>query len=355
MPYLARVDEARRYTNFGPLVTELEAAFAERHRMPDATRPSVVTLTNATLGLQLALQALRLPPDASVLVPAFTFPASVAAIVNSALTPVVCDVDAESWLLTPDIARRAAVSKRIDAVMPVATFGSAQPCDLWDRFVEETGIPVLIDAAGAFGNQSAGRKTHVVLSLHATKALGAGEGGALLSFDVELAQQVRRLSNFGIDVDTSLIHRAGTNAKMSEYHAAVALAALASWPRTAQQRIRLHQRYLNMLQSQCPPLRFQRRAEDGIYSILSVLLPPGYSAADASALCSSRSIETRRWYWPLILEHPAFAHLDTSGPLDTVRVLGDHLIGLPFHNFLRDDDLESVASGLSAFLTDRQR
>ena len=144
LPYLRRIDAARWYTNFGPLANELEQRLATQLDPGDS--PAVVSLSSGTAALELALGAMQLPSGAQVLLPALTFVATATAVIRVGHMPLIADVAAGNWLLTPEIARRIATSRRIDAVMPVATFGLAQDITAWDRFVEDTGIPVLIDA-----------------------------------------------------------------------------------------------------------------------------------------------------------------------------------------------------------------
>jgi hypothetical protein len=215
LPYLRQIDANRWYTNFGPLVTQLEQRFAASlAATPEA--PKAISAASGTAGLELVLGALELPTGANVLLPALTFVATATAVIRSGYRPLIGDVDASSWLLTPETAREYAARHRVDAVMPVATFGNPQDVEAWDAFVADTGIPVVIDAAGAYGNQRVGRRCHVVFSLHATKALAAGEGGMVVSYDHALAARVRRLSNFGIDLERgSQVFVAGENGKLS--------------------------------------------------------------------------------------------------------------------------------------------
>ena len=91
---------------------------------------------------ELALSALGLSPGARVLIPALTFVATATAVLRAGLRPVVADVDAESWLLTPRIAERALAAVRCDCVMPVTTFGCAQDAAAWDDFSERTSLPI---------------------------------------------------------------------------------------------------------------------------------------------------------------------------------------------------------------------
>lgn len=345
LPLLRRIDSARWYTNFGPLVREFETALSS---CLDADRPpGLVSVSNCTSGLELSLLALGLPAGARVLVPALTFVATATAVLRAGCIPVAADVDAESWLLTPAIAGEARKTRDIAAVMPVATFGAPQDAPAWDRFTADTGTPVVIDAAGGFGNQAVGASTAVVVSLHATKSLGIGEGGFVAARNQAFLDEIRRLSNFGIQLPSGIVGLAGTNAKLSEYHAAVGLAALARWPERARLRRKLGARYRSMLDLRCPRATRQHRPDEGVYTIMAVRLPAG---ADAQAVMSSlqdAKIETRRWYHPLIPDHPGLRRTESAGDLAVARSLSGRILGLPFHASLGDEDVERVCSTLA--------
>lgn len=346
IPYLRQIDSNRWYTNFGPLVLQLEQRFATSFA-PASLAPTAITASNGTAGLELALCALELMQGARVLLPALTFVATATSVIRAGYRPLIGDVDADTWLLTPETARAYAARHRVDAVMPVATFGNPQDVESWDKFVEDTGIPVIIDAAGAFGNQRAGRRCHAVFSLHATKALAAGEGGMVVSYDQQLTSRVRRLSNFGIDLERgSQVFVAGENGKLSEYHAAVAHAALDQWPVVVERRRAVQARYQRLLQQHCPTLRMQRRAENGIYPILVGLLPPGYRAHELQPALLARGIETRQWYCPTLDRHPAFASF-AVGPLPVAHELAERLIGLPFFVDIEEEQMQRVAQAMA--------
>lgn len=348
LPWLRRIDQARWYTNFGPLVQEFEQRLLALFQ-PRTGSLGLTTVNNCTTGIELALQALELPRGARVLVPSLTFVATGTAALRAGLTPVISDVGMGNWLLTPEIASAALTTTSIDAVMPVATFGCPQPVSEWDEFSERTGLPVVIDAAGAMGNQAAGRKAVVVFSLHATKALGVGEGGFVVA-ERGLVQQVRRLSNFGLDADTGLLERAGCNGKMSEYHAAVGLAALAAWEDTSRRRRELMRRYLCALRESHLPITFQEKPETGVYSLLPVALPEGTSAAETANRLAQQGIETRRWYHPALHNHPALRHAEKCGTLPITESLARRILGLPFHLHLTDGQIQRVCKALATAL-----
>lgn len=344
LPYLKRIDASRWYTNFGPLNAELEARLSATFGARDI---GLVTVSSCTLGLELGLLALGLPAQARVLIPAFTFVATATSVLRAGMRVVVGDVDPESWLLTPEIAEASLKAGDIDCVMPVATFGHGHDVAGWDRFTERTGVPVFIDAAGAFGNQAAGERVHAVFSMHATKSLGSAEGGFVVSNDRAFIDRIRKLSNFGIEGVSGIVNATGSNAKLSEYHAAIGLAALDRWPDHAARRRRLHTDYIGCFKERCAPARLQARPDDDIYTILATCLPPGVDARAVADRLEHAGIGTRRWYHPLINRHPAFAQCAVSGELATAQAISGQVLGLPFHTFLSGDDITRVCETLA--------
>ncbi|MCH7743256.1 MAG: DegT/DnrJ/EryC1/StrS aminotransferase family protein, partial [Proteobacteria bacterium] len=158
LPWLEEIDRTRWYTNGGPLVRELEAGLVELvcSRFPGGELHGVA-VSSGTTALALGLAGLGMGVGHRVMLPALTFPATAIAVRQVGSREVLVDVDPDSWSLTPDIARAALRHVDVDLVVPVAAFGRPQSVDAWDAFIEETGVPVLIDAAAAFGSQAVGR------------------------------------------------------------------------------------------------------------------------------------------------------------------------------------------------------
>lgn len=346
LPWLRRIDENRWYTNFGPLNAQFEAELLAR--MPGPGGMALATVANCTVGLELALSGLGLPPGGRVLIPAITFVATGTAVVRAGLVPVIADVDPDSWLLTPDIARRALAAGPLAAVMPVSTFGLAQDVDAWDAFTAETGVPVLIDAAGAFGNQGVGRTTSVVFSLHATKSLGTGEGGFVVSRDAGYLQGIRQATNFGIDLASPTGDCVGgTNAKLSEYHAAVGLAALARWDAEWAGRAALFALYLERLERRGVPVTYQAGRRGILHTLFVVRLSGCPNMAAVVASLAARGIGSRRWYCPPLYRHTAFSACPLAGPFTVSEGLGQELLGLPFYPGLGEAQVDEVVDSLA--------
>jgi len=355
LPYLQRMDQAKQYSNFGPLVRELEEALLRRFHIHSPAPLTLSTVANATLGLELVLSALELPAHSRVLLPSLTFVATATAVLRAGHIPVLADVDPESWLLTPEIARQALKNVAIDVVMPVAAFGAPHSMADWQTFQQETGIPVVIDAAAAFGSQWLDAFTGTaVFSMHATKSLPAGEGGFVVSSDAGLIARVRQLSNFGINLDpgpqlsVGVLARIGSNAKMSEYHAAVGLASLEVWETRAALRRTRYADFCRALVDVAPGLRWQSNVHDiSAPTLLCVQLPSHADRENLEKVCAERGIGTRRWYQPLLGRMLSVAPHCVCLPTPNATVLASEMLGLPFFPQMDDEQMKIVVAAVT--------
>ena len=341
-PYLEAIDEARWYSNYGPLVTRLEQQLARRLGM---TAGGVVTTANATAGLTAALLARRAPGGSFCLMPSWTFAATAHAARAAGLIPWFHDVLRSTWALDPAAVRETLqhLEGKVGAVIAVSPFGAPLEIAPWRDFEEQTGIPVVVDAAAGFDTAVAGPVPQVV-SLHATKTLGVGEGGFVVTGDPELQERLAACCNFGF-LNTRNATLPALNAKMSEYHAAVALAALDAWPATRRLHLRIAGWYRQTI-ARLAGVSLQPGYGDGwAASTTSVILPRGASERVSHHL-SKRAIDTRSWWGQGCHVQPAFADFP-RGPLPITEELGARVLGLPHFPEMRERDVERVAEALS--------
>lgn len=306
IPFLRRIDAARQYSNDGPLVRELEQ------------RLDGICVSSATVGLELSANAI-FGTGREVTVPAFTFGATVTAIVRAGLTPILVDVDSDTWAAPMADVRVCAFGANVS----VAGGG-------------------LVDAASAWGNGVTGNR---VYSLHATKTLGIGEGG-LVCGDPGLLEYVRHARNFGLK-DGLIQYPGGTNAKLSEYHAAVGLAQLERLPAIVKKRQAIEARYRQNLEG---VVEMQKRPI-GSYAIFPVLVPERERVARELA---AYDIETRSWYCPTLDQHPTTAKFHTSGTLKVTKMLSAQVLCLPLHSFLTEGDVDQVSDCLRTAVLHRR-
>lgn len=346
LPYLRSIDDTRTYSNFGPLNTRFEQRLAEHFGLGAGC---VVTCSNATVGLSMALQqAAAKSGGRYCLMPSWTFAATAHAAIAAGLTPFLVDVEATSMALSPEIAAEALADAPgpIAAVLPVAPFGLPLNAADWDAFETATGIPVVIDAAAGFDGLKPGRAPSVV-SLHATKVLGIGEGGFITSTDPALIADIRRRSNFGFDGarDATL---SGCNGKISEYAAAIGHAALDLWPLMRMQYANVLAYYRSALAG-TPHLTIAEGLGETWAASTFNIEAPEPAILEIERRLTQAGIATRRWWGAGLHGHQAFRYLPRRD-LPTTRRLAAETLGLPCWPGLSTEEMDEVSATVRGVL-----
>jgi dTDP-3-amino-3,4,6-trideoxy-alpha-D-glucose transaminase len=223
---LDRVARSGRYI-LGPEVEAFEEEFARylgvRH---------CVGVANGTDALTIALRTLGVGPDDEVVMPSFTFYATAEAALVLGARPVFCDIDLDTFCVTPDTVS-AALTPRTKAIVPVDLFGNAAPVPA----LRELGVPVVEDAAQAAGAALEGTRAGALgdittFSFFPSKNLPClGDGGAIATDDDELAE-LARLLRFHGSKDKVAFTDVGYNSRLDELQAAalrVLLPELDGW------------------------------------------------------------------------------------------------------------------------------
>ncbi len=348
--YIRRIDANRWYSNFGPLVCELESRLCQHF---DGADGSCLTMANATLGIALALQDVAIAGAKYCLMPSWTFVATPHAALVAGLSPLFADCDPINGMLTPEIAEKAlAKFENVGAVIVVGPFGMSVPVAEWRAFRDRTGVPVIIDAAACFDSATLS-DIPTIVSLHATKPLGCGEGGFVMSKDVALIERLRGRSNFGfVAVRQAVL--AGTNAKMSEYHAAVALAALDEWGETRGRLFDAAALYRSALTACAWATLPTGWGVDWISTTLNVRLERRVDMDRFQRRMKDEGADTRRWWSGGCHLEPAFAQFDQS-PLPVTTTLAQQVIGVPFSRDIEAKSVQRVTRALEATLAAEQR
>lgn len=349
-PYIEEIDRTHVYSNGGPLerrlCSELGAFFSDR---TGSRAPAVTTVTNGTIAIELALRTYVAAAGGEVILPSYTFIASAQAVSNAGFTPVFVDVDEDTLAVTPAIVRRAIeVRGKPAAVLVVSPFGGPIRFDEWDDLETTTGVPVIFDAAAAALSISKVGRQPVCLSLHATKILGAGEGGAVISTDEALVVAIRSMTNFGFDpAGTRLSLRRGGNYRISEYAAAVGLASLTE---IAHKRRTLFARFEEFRDRLAGSrIQFQEGfGSEWITATMNLILPDE-AVEPVLARFSRDGIPWRRWYGDGCHTHPIFAESPCLSSLDVTKRVARRTIGVPFHEFLTDSQIERICAACTGW------
>lgn len=212
----------RYFTNHGPLVKELDRRFAMHLGVRHA-----IGVTNGTVALMVAVEALQLRGE--VIVPAFTFPATVQSLTWAGLTPVFCDVDPATHNINAALAEPL-ITPRTSAILGVHLWGRACDPEGLQALCAKRNLSLLYDAAHAIDCTHDGRKLGgfgraETFSFHATKVLNGAEGGCVTTNDDALADRIRAVRNFHLTEGLANVPLR-INGKMTEAQAAMALLGL---------------------------------------------------------------------------------------------------------------------------------
>jgi FlaA1/EpsC-like NDP-sugar epimerase/dTDP-4-amino-4,6-dideoxygalactose transaminase len=326
----------------GPLVAELENRIAERIGVRH-----VVAVSSCTSGLMLVVQALT-EGRGRVVMPSFTFSATAHAAAWNGCTPVFAECSRDTFQL--DLAHTASVLDGASALVATHVFGA--PCDPRGvtRLAAEFDVPVMFDAAHALGAVAGGTPVGgfgaaEVFSLTPTKVLVAGEGGLVATNDDALAARIRIGRDYGNpgNYDTQFV---GLNARMSEFHAAMALESLRTFASSLERRGYLAGLYRTHLQ-EIPGIGFQEvpAGDVSTFKDFTITVDPEQFGLTRDALARAlmaEGIDTRKYFDPPVHRQSAYRHL-TAQSLPVTDSVSDRVLSLPIFPDLRNEHVERVA------------
>jgi dTDP-4-amino-4,6-dideoxygalactose transaminase len=331
----------------GPLLRELEERLAERLDVAH-----VVGVANCTAGLMLTLQAIG--PRDRVVLPSFTFSATAHAVAWNGRMPVFAECDPWTLQLDPADAEARLVESDAGAILATHVFGAPAPVQALADVAKRHGDPLVFDAAHGLGTMYAGRPVGgfgdaEVFSMSPTKLVVAGEGGIVATNDSALAETVRIGRDYGDPGDYNTAFP-GLNARLSEFHAATALVSLENLDDHVATRRALAQRYMNGL-IDVAGIRFPAVAASDVanFKDFCVMLDEafGLDRDSVGAALDAEGIETRRYFWPPVHRHDAYAHVPKTDLPVTDSAAGS-VLSLPMFGDLREDDVDRVVEALRA-------
>lgn len=329
----------------GPEVGEMEAKLAAY-----VGGGECISVSSGTEALLIALMALGIGPGDEVITTPFTFAATAEVIALVGATPVFVDVEPDTCNIDVRLVEDA-VSDRTRAIMPVSLYGqTADMAELNDIAGRHDNIAIIEDAAQSFGATYRDAKSCNVSRIGCTsffpsKPLGCyGDGGAIFTSDPELAQAMRQIRVHG--QERRYYHtRVGVGGRMDTIQAAVILAKLENFEWEVAQRLRIGQRYLDMLAGlnsvQLPVVRPDRTCVWAQFTL---------QVADRDAVIAAlkqQGIPTAVHYpVPLHLQ-PAYRDLcRISGPLTHTEAVSARVFSLPMHPYLDEATQRAIVAAV---------
>jgi dTDP-4-amino-4,6-dideoxygalactose transaminase len=314
-----------------------------------------VGVSSGTLGLLLTYHGLALKEE--VIVPSFTFMATVHPLVWLGARPVFVDIDRGTWNIDP--ARvEAAITPRTTAIVAVHNFGNPAPIAELESIASRHGLKLVFDAAHGFGalheRRPVGRfGIAEVFSLSPTKLLVAGEGGIVATNDDKLAEHIRVGREYGNPGDYGSDFP-GVNARMPEFNAALGIRSLAMLEENAIGRNRLVAAYREALDT-LPGITFQEIAPEDrcSYKDLSITIDEksfGLGRDELARALQAENIDTRKYHDPPVHRHKTYVNQlgEQIDPLTVTNDIAGRSLSLPIWSHMRLDMVERISDAIHA-------
>lgn len=306
-------------------------------------------VSNGTVALHLALHCLDIGPGDEVIVPTFTYIASVNTIAQTGATPVFVDSRASDWLIDVEDVRQK-ITPRTKAIMAVHLYGSVCDMPALVTLAREHGLKIVEDCAEALGSTLHG--THVgafgdvgTFSFFGNKTVTTGEGGMVVSCDDVLASRMRKVKGQGQSLERRYWHdEIGFNYRMTNICAAIGVAQMERIDNILERKRRIGQLYRAELRDS--GVEFQRSIEGVIGSdwLVSVLLPSEADRSGVMERLAKRGVDSRPVFYcahqmPMYLtgqSHPVAEDIAKRG------------ISLPSFPALTDEQVLAISKNLIA-------
>lgn len=321
-------------THNGPLVQRFEKEVSEKFGVPH-----MVSCTNGTIGLQMAIRALRLKGE--IITTPFTFIATINSILWEGCTPVFVDINPETLCIDPKKIEEK-ITYHTVGIMPVHVFGNCCDIEAIDAISKKYGLKVIYDACHSVGVNYKGKSIFnygdiSVTSFHATKMLNTAEGGGCFTLNKDLDEKLRRIRFFGFENHADIVED-GTNGKMTEVHAAVGLANLKYLDAALEDRKRKYAMYKDAL-SKDTTLMFQKINEACNYSYFPVLFKDEETLLKVQEKLNNQHVFPRRYFYPSV---NTFTRLVPYVPMPVSEDVAKRILCLPLYYTLSEEDIHHI-------------
>lgn len=350
-PYLPDVDEFKAgvdevwrnkwLTNNGPMLHRFQTALARYLHVPET---NMALFNNGTLALELGYYAMGLSGGDVITTP-FTFVATSHALKRIGATPVFADIDPETLCLDPKKVEPL-ITSRTKAIVPVHVYGNVCDVEGFRKLSEKYGIPVIYDAAHAFGVKGVEKSGEMsMFSFHPTKLFHSCEGGCLVFRDAAIQKNLYQLRNFAIQ-DELTCTDVGSNAKMNELQALMGLCCLRkiddllAWRKKiaavyakafAGSKVRWIGKSAN--DAYCPVLFEDNATRERVYTVLK----------------EKCNVFTRRYFYPLLTDFAPYVYARGTCPI--AQDIASRVLTLPTYYGLAEDDAQAIAQDILEILT----
>ena len=290
--------------------------------------------------------------DCEVIVPAFTFIASIEAVSRAGLRPVLCDVHESDFLINEELIEPL-ITPRTRAVLPVHLYGKMCQMDVIGDIAHKHGLKIIEDAAQAHGAETPkGERAGACgdaagFSFYPGKNLGAlGDGGAIVTNDKKVVAYANMLANYGMS--HKYVHDVkGINSRLDEIQAAVLRVKLRTLDRDNLRRQQIARKYFNNIKNELITLPYDGGKDwnESVYHIFPVLCS---RRDDLRSFLEERGIETLTHYPIAPHLQKAYSELHSLSFPVAEKICREEL-SIPLNQSLTEEETDFIVTALNEF------
>lgn len=329
----------------GEFINKFERGFADFIGAEHAT-----TVSNGTVAIHLALEALGIGPGDEVIVPTLTYIASVNTILQTGATPVFVDSLENTWQIDPEDVKRK-ISPKTKAVMAVHLYGLPCNMDPLVSICKEHQIFLVEDCAEAFGSKYKGQHAGTfgdiaTFSFFGNKTITTGEGGMVVAKNKDILEKAYHLKNQGVSPTREYWHdRVAYNYRMTNICAAIGLAQLENASEILEKKRQIAEWYKQDLEGL--PLKTHDEQPETIHSfwMCSIAVDDAGNRSNLRNRLKNEGIETRPLFYPA----HTMPHCAVDGHFPIADSIGARGINLPSYPGLKREDVSLVTKSIRNF------
>ncbi|MHA1505717.1 MAG: DegT/DnrJ/EryC1/StrS family aminotransferase [Candidatus Asgardarchaeia archaeon] len=331
---------------------------------------NAITVSNGTAALHVAIEALGIKPGDEVITTAFTFIASSNSILFVGGVPVFADISIKSYNIDPEDVRKK-ISEKTKAILAVHIFGLPADMKALKEIAEENDLYLIEDCAQAHGAYINGKHVGTfgdvgIFSFYATKNMMSGEGGIIVTERDDIAERCKSIKNHGRGPEGGYKHyMVGYNYRMTDLHAAIAVAQLKKLPdmlKIRERNVKIIKEYiedLDMIGLQevpkgykhanyilAPHIKGEKVRREEVIEELKKRGIPSRSIYSVPSYKQPAYLNIRNWRWAKFVKYPDYSKISLE---NTEKICSSHF-EVPIHPGISEEDANYIGENLKGVL-----
>lgn len=309
---------------------------------------NITLFANGHLAMELGIGSLNL--EGEVITTPFTFGSTTQAILRNGLTPVFCDINADDFTIDCDKIE-SLITDKTCAILPVHVYGNICDVERIQQIADKHHLKVIYDGAHAFGETYKGENAAnfgnmTMFSFHATKVFNTVEGGCIVYEDGTLTQYLEGLRQFGQIVGTENTPYIGTNAKMTEMHAAMGLCNMKHFDEYIAKRKKVVERYRERLYG-VEGIKLSVIQEDvkSNYAYFPLVIEEektGVTRERVIDKLKENNIFARKYFYPLCSDFECVVERGIKSDVPVAKYISDRVVTLPDYSDLTLEEADKI-------------